>query len=106
MFTEIGDDGARKQFTYDTESRKIHTTLTADVQPNLDYATRLRNEPQYAKNGIDQSMQHIAHVPAAIVMKWMVEDGFDANKAHPNEILAKLRGNRDYNKLIVTGGKF
>lgn len=86
---------------------KLVERTTQDVQPCLDYATALRNASEYTRQGIKQDMMHVAHIPASVILKWMVEDGFDAHSAHPSELLAKLRRDKDkYGKLLVTDARF
>jgi hypothetical protein len=106
LFTEYDrETGFVHEFGY--QDGKLVERTTQDVEPHLEYSTKLRNAPEYAKQGIKDNLQHIAHIPNVLILKWMVEEGFDAHKAHPSELLAKLRKERStYEKVLVTDGRF
>ena len=88
------------------EDDKLVVKSDADVSAALDYATKLRNAPGYAKQGIKQNFMHAVHIPDIIMLKMKMEDGFDCYTASAKEIRQFLVRNRDkYGNLFVTGGK-
>jgi hypothetical protein len=77
-----------------------------DVAPHLDYSIALQNNPDYAKAGIKNNFQHVAHIPDSVLLKMKTEDGFDAFTASPRELFAHLRKHRDkYGYLFTTAGR-
>lgn len=103
LFTEIDSlDGLTKH--YSAQDGKLVEHVVQDVQPSLDHNARLRNAPEYAREGIKREMQHVAHIPAVVVLKWINEHGFDATTAHPREILRFIERNPQYGYLKTTSG--
>ena len=95
------------QTTMGVEDDKFVVKYQQDVTPSLDYAEKLRNADDYAKQGIKQNFQHIGHIPPSVCLKMRTEDGFDAWNASAPEIFAFLRKNRDkYGKLLTIRGMF
>lgn len=90
--------------TTSIEGGKLVTRSVQDVSANLDYTAKLRASPEYARQGIREDMQHVAHVPAVVVLKWINEHGFDATTAHPREILRFIERNPEYHYLKTTTG--
>lgn len=87
------------------EGRLIIKTLQ-DVGPHLEYSNKLRNAPEYAKQGIKNNFMHAVHIPDVVIMKMKTEDGFDAYSASARELREFLRRNRDkYGYLFVTEGR-
>jgi hypothetical protein len=67
---------------------------------------KLRNEPEYARNGIKNNFQQVVHITDADCMKMIVEDGFNPYKESAKALRLHLRRNRDkYGHLFVTSGK-
>lgn len=92
--------------TYGSEDGQMIVKTEQDVAPHMEYSTALRNAPEYAKRGIRDNLQHVAHIPNAVLMKMKTEDGFDAFNANPRELFAHMRKNRHkYGYLFTTAGK-
>jgi hypothetical protein len=69
---------------------KLVTHTYSDCEPNLDYATHLRNADQYSSDGIKKGFFHVAHIPAVVVVE-MLQNGVDVNQASAKEIVACLK---------------
>lgn len=92
--------------TYGAEDDKLVIKTDGDVSAALDYATKLRNAPEYSANGIKKNFWHAVHIPDIVAMKMRTEDGFDVYAANAKEIRQFLVRNRDkYGNLFTTGGK-
>lgn len=77
-----------------------------DVAPALDYLQKLRNAPEYSKEGIKKNFMHAVHIPDAVAAKMLTEDGFDVYRRSAKEVRLFLRRNRDkYGYLYATAGK-
>lgn len=88
------------------EDDKLIVKSDADVSAALEYATKLRNAPEYSANGIKKNLWHAVHIPDIVMLKMKMEDGFDCYTASAKEIRLFLRRNRDkYGNLFTTGGK-
>lgn len=81
---------------------KMYADYQQDIGVNVDFATKLRNDDDYTRNGIKQSMMHAAHIPAVVQIK-LREIGIDILKGKPTaaEILAGMR-KLGYDHLITT----
>jgi hypothetical protein len=85
---------------YLDHDNKLVIHKQADIQPNIEYATRLRNEDQYSRDGIKKGFFHAAHIPAVTIAE-LFGIGVNVYTAKPKEIIAGLRKlNKDY--LITT----
>ncbi len=103
LFTESDPlTGLTKEYRY--QDGKLIEHSTQDVAPLLDHTARLRNDPAYARDGIKNDMQHVAHIPAVVVLKWINEHGFDATQAHPREILRFIEARPEFHYLKTTSG--
>jgi hypothetical protein len=79
---------------------KLVIRKDADISPNIDYATLLRNDDQYSSDGIKKGFFHAAHIPEVVIVELM-QIGVDVYRASAKEILAGLRRlNKDH--LITT----
>ncbi len=88
------------------EDDKLIVKSDADVSAALDYAQKLRNAPEYSKQGIKHNLWHTVHIPDIVILKMKMEDGFDAYTATAKELRQFLTKNRDkYGNLFVTEGK-
>ena len=84
-----------------TDETVIHEIQ--DVEPYLERAKQLRNDEDYSKDGIKNSMWHYAHIPAIFVTKLLTEHGLDVfNKDHAKAVFKIL--NREYPALKTTRG--
>lgn len=95
LVTSIGSEDDKMVIRYDQ-----------DVEGALDYTSRLRNAPEYAKQGIKNNMMHGAHIPDVVILKMKMEDGFDCYKASAKEIRQFLNRNKDkYGYLFTKAGQ-
>ncbi|MCD6674845.1 MAG: hypothetical protein LT106_18585 [Burkholderiaceae bacterium] len=104
LFTEHDDfDSLTKRYSY--QDGKLIEHAVQDVQPSLDRNARLRNAPEYAREGIRNEFQHVAHIDAVVVLKWINEHGFDATTAHPREIARFIERHPEYHYVKTTDGR-
>lgn len=95
--------GLRTRFA--SEDGELRVNYSQDVGAALDYTEKLRNAPEYAKQGIKNNLQHVAHIPNAVCLQIRTEGGPDAYSCPPQELMAYLRRHRDkYGYLFVTAG--
>ena len=107
IFEKSHDNFTGITTTIGAEDNKLVVKYDADVSAALDYATKLRNAPEYSANGIKKNFWHTVHIPDIVILKMKMEDGFDCYTASAKEIRMFLRKNKDkYGNLFVTGGKF
>jgi hypothetical protein len=91
--------------TIGSEDDKMVVKSDADVSAALDYAKRLRETPEYTKQGIKNNLWHTVHLPDIVILKMKMEDGFDVYSSTAREIRQFLNKNRDkYGYLFVTEG--
>lgn len=96
--------GVRREVQTDGRNfREITSSAPGTTQASLDNLQRLRSDTDYARAGIKKGWHHVADIPPEVILQWMNE-GFDVFKAHPSEILKRLR-NRDFEKLRATSGR-
>lgn len=79
---------------------KMYADYKQDISVNVDFATKLRNDDDYWKQGVKQSWAHAAHVPAVVQIE-LRKIGIDFFKAPAKEILAGMR-RLGYDHLITT----
>lgn len=79
---------------------KMFVHYEQDIGPNVEFATKLRNDDDYTKQGIKQSWMHAAHVPAVVQIK-LREIGIDFYRAPVKDILAGIK-KLGYDHLITT----
>lgn len=104
LFTEHDElSGLTKE--YRVEDGKLIEHSVQDVSPLLDLTSRARNDPEFARAGIRADLQHVAHIPAVVVLQWINEHGFDATTAHPREILRFIESHPEYHYLKMTAGR-
>lgn len=88
------------------EDDKLIVKSDADVTAALEYAKKLRNAPEYTKQGIKDNLWHTVHIPDIVILKMKMEDGFDVYSSSARELRQFLNKNRDkYGYLFVTEGK-
>lgn len=75
------------------------------IEGAVSHYTRLRNDPEYARRGIKNEMQHVASIPNHVYMEWRTKYGFDMFTCHPNEIARFIDRHPEYHKLKVTSGR-
>jgi len=80
---------------------KMVTRSEADLSVNLEYSNSLRNDADYARQGIKKGWMHAIHVPAVKVME-LAQIGIDVYTASPREIAAGLNALNSENFLTTT----
>lgn len=87
------------------EDGKFKINYSQDNEAIYERMQKLRNAPEYSKQGIKNNLWHAVHITDADCMKMIVEDGFDPYKEPAKELRAFLRRNRDkYGHLFATAG--
>lgn len=95
--------GIEQIFHYD-ESKDSYTIeyKAADVEPQLDAAATLKNDPDYTKSGMKSGWLHYAHIPTAVQLKWLYEYGVDVyNKDHQKKVW-QLVNDPEFRRLKTT----
>ena len=69
---------------------KLVIRRDADLTPNVEYATALRNDDQYSRDGIKKGFFHAAHIPAVVVVE-LLHAGCDVYRASAKDIVAGLK---------------
>jgi len=88
------------------EDGKMHVNYSQDISEAIDRNTKLRNAEGYAKQGIKNNFQHVAHIPNAVCLQIRSESGLDPFKCSAKELKAYLVKNRDkYGYLFTTAGR-
>lgn len=97
-FVEVDDRGVE---TYeDSYEGKLQVHYRQDVQPILDYTSRLRNDG-LTDHGIKQDLWHYAQIPPVIILEMKFKHGVDVfNKNHLKRVFELI--NREYPKLKTT----
>ena len=93
--------------TIGAQDGRLIVKTEQDVSPSLDYSLALRNATEYSKAGIKQNMWHCVHIPEAVALQMLTEDGFDVYRQPAREIRKFLARRKDkYGKLFTTEGRF
>lgn len=88
------------------EDGKLCVNYAQDISLALDRNTKLRNAEGYAKQGIKDNFQHVAHIPDSVCLKIKSEGVIDPFKCTPKELKNYLVKNRDkYGYLFTTAGR-
>ena len=96
--------GLRTRIAY--EDGEMRVNYSQDISAALEYTKKLRDNPDYAKQGIKDNFQHAVYIPNAVCLQIRSEGGPDAFTCKPAELMAYLRKHRDkYGYLFVTGGR-
>lgn len=71
---------------------KMYVNYQQDLTPHVEYATALRNDDEYTKQGIKRGWMHAAYIPPLAIIK-LRQIGIDILKGKPKpaEIVAGLR---------------
>jgi len=92
--------------TIGTQDGKLVVKTEQDVTPSLEYSTELRNSDAYSAAGIKANWWHCVHIPQAVAMQMLTEDGFDVYKENAKDVRKFLRRNRaKYSNLFTTAGQ-
>lgn len=96
--------GLQREYLFDGRNLTERTSaIPGHAKRVLSTNAQMRNDPEYARRGIKDEMQHVGRVPAEVWVRWLNE-GFNIFTASPNEIRAKLR-DPDYANLKVISGR-
>lgn len=79
---------------------KMYADYKQDIGVNVEFATKLRNDDDYWKQGVKNSWAHAAHVPAVVQIE-LRSIGIDFFKAPVKEIIAGMK-RLGYDHLITT----
>jgi hypothetical protein len=93
--------------TIGAQDGKLVVQTEQDVSPALDHATSLRNADDYSAAGIKANFWHCVHIPEAIALKMLTEDGFNVWAAPAKEVRKFLSRHKEkYGSLFTTRGAF
>lgn len=82
--------GIKTYHAYDHDQKQTTIFYEGDVEPALDFNKAIQNSytSEYRRK---RDMWHVAHIPAAVVLKWKTEDGIDVyNPDHLEDVMKKL----------------
>jgi len=69
--------GMRVWFDYNDLTDDATLEYEQDCEPILEANKAMANSDEYTKEGMKRDMWHYASIPAALQMKWLLEDGID-----------------------------
>jgi hypothetical protein len=82
--------GLSTWYSIDSEGTEI-LEYSADSEPVLEVNKALQNDADYSKKGIKDGWWHYGSIPAAVSMKWLIEDGIDIlDPDHTPRVLKKM----------------
>ena len=85
------------------EDDKMKIRYEQDTEATFERLKRLRESPEYAKQGIKENFQHLMHIPDSVCMKMMVEDGINPYNCDPKELHKHVLRNKDkYGMCLVS----
>jgi hypothetical protein len=92
--------------TFKVEDGELRVNYSQDNEAIYERLQKLRNAPDFAKQGIKNNFQQVVHITDADCMKMIVEDGFNPYTESAKDLRLHLRKNRDkYGHLFVTTGQ-
>lgn len=107
IFESTVDQLTGVRTTIGAQADKLVVKTEQDVAPHLDHSTALRNADEYSKAGIEHNFWHCVHIPEAVCMKMLTEDGFNPYTQPAKELRKFLSRNRaKYGNLFTTRGAF
>ncbi len=102
LFDQV--NGITEYFTYNDETGGFAIETVEDVEPQIEFARGMRNDPAITKQGIKKGWWHIAHLPDTIILKMKQEDGVDVFNPNDAAAVGKLLNDK-YSKFKLTDGK-
>jgi hypothetical protein len=96
----LGQDGLQTTILTSELDGKMYANYKQDLSANVDFATALRNDDQYWKDGVKAGWAHAVHIPAVVQIE-LRSIGIDFIKAPVKEIIAGMR-RLGYDYLITT----
>lgn len=79
---------------------KMLVKTFADIEPNIEHATKLRNSDEYWKEGVKKGWAHAAHIPVTVVTE-LLGIGVNVYKDSAREIVAGIK-KLNYDHLLTT----
>ena len=90
--------GLKTEYGFVEDKMVVHKTI--DLEPLIEYTTKLRNADDYSKEGIKKGFFHVAEIDAVTVLE-LYKMGVDVYTAPVKEIVAGIkRLNKDH--LLTT----
>lgn len=83
---------------YGTDGFKV--CQTQDVEPYLERAKRLRNDPNYRAKGVKEDWFHFATIPNTVLHKILMDHHLDINNKHDLPRIEQVI-KRDYKYLLT-----
>lgn len=92
--------------TFTVEDDKFKINYSQNNNAMYERLQKLRNAPEYSKQGIKNNLWHAVHITDADCMKLIIEDGIDPYKCSAKELRQHLTRNRDkWGHLFATAGQ-
>ena len=96
--------GLTEIFHYNEQTDTSTIEVVQDVSGIMDAAQKLRNDPNYSKDGIKKDWWHLAHIPDLIILKMKYEDGVDVYDRNDWQAVGRLLDTK-YSNFKTTSGK-
>lgn len=90
---------------YDPQTDQTIIQHEGDCEPVLERNVALANDTEYTKTGIKRELWHYASIPAALQVKWLIEEGIDVYKEEDWPRVSKKLEDLDFRKLKTTSKK-
>ena len=90
--------GIKRWMDYDPLTDETHEFAEADTTVALDVTNDLRNDEEYWRQGVKNSMAHYASIPAILLEKW-AHEGVNINDS---QALLDMVNKPEYAYLRVT----
>ena len=84
---------------YEKDGDNFNIGHTQDVSKHLDYAKRLRSDPDYKKGGIKNDYYHFAHVPSIALLEIKKKYGLDWTNKEDLPKFEKVLSSSEYKHL-------
>jgi hypothetical protein len=97
------DPGGVETWTDEDHEPGLKVHYRQDVEPVLNYAKDLRDQPEYSKAGIKREFWLYATIPPVVMLKLLIEYGLDYNDPNHTKDIYKVI-NRDFSYLKCTTG--
>jgi hypothetical protein len=86
----FNQSGLRTQILTSELDGKMYAHYQQDLEPHVEYATTLRNDDEYTRNGIKKGWLHVCHIPDVAIIE-LRGIGVDIFRATVKEIVSGLK---------------
>lgn len=102
-FMEIDQNGIKTDFKWNENSQEYTLIRTADVEPVLDAAARVRNGTGLNREDIKRNWWHYCSIPPIVQLQLRAKGINIHDKDHQDRMIAEI--NTNYPHLKMTTGK-